>query len=98
MEEYYFLFALAIVWMIFAVVQDLKTREVANWLNFSLIGFALAYRAFYSSFTGEWMFLGFGFLGFLMFNSMTAANRLRWRMAATATMTIKARIRKSMSA
>jgi len=67
MEEYYFLFALAIVWMIFAVVQDFKTREVANWLNFSLIGFALAYRAFYSSFTGEWMFLGFGFLGFLMF-------------------------------
>jgi len=67
MEEYYFLFVLAFVWMIFAVVQDLKTREVANWLNFSLIGFALAYRAFYSSFTGEWMFLGFGFLGFLMF-------------------------------
>ena len=32
--------------MIFAVVQDLKKREIANWVNFSLIIFALGFRFF----------------------------------------------------
>ncbi|MBI2056754.1 hypothetical protein HYT91_00690 [Candidatus Pacearchaeota archaeon] len=47
-----FLVALALVWMIFAVVQDLKKREIANWVNFSLIIFALGFRFFYSLFNG----------------------------------------------
>jgi len=67
MERYYFLFLLTLVWIIFAVFQDLKKREVANWLNFSLIGFALAYRAFYASLSNDWRFLGFGLLGFGLF-------------------------------
>jgi len=67
MEEYYFLFFLGLVWTIFAVVQDMKNREVANWLTFSLIGFALAYRGFYSSFSGNWMFFVYGLLGFGFF-------------------------------
>lgn len=62
-EKYYFLFALALIWIVFAVVQDLKKREVANWLNFSLIGFALAYRAFYSAYSSEWMFFVYGLIG-----------------------------------
>ena len=66
-EKYYFLFALALIWIVFAVVQDIKKREVANWLNFSLIAFALAYRAFYSSFTSDWMFLVYGVGGFSLF-------------------------------
>lgn len=45
MYEYYFLFALAFVWLCFAVVQDIRTREISNWLNFSLLAFALFYRA-----------------------------------------------------
>ena len=67
MEEYYFLFLIAFVYTIFAAVQDLKEREVANWLNFSLIAFALAYRAIYSSYTGNYSFLLFGVLGFGVF-------------------------------
>ena len=67
MEEYYFLFGIGILWTIFAVVQDLKTREVANWLNFSLVGFALAYRAFYSIFSSDYIFLASGVLGFFAF-------------------------------
>lgn len=66
-EKYYFLFGLALVWIIFAVIYDLKKREVPNWLNFSLIAFALAYRAFYSSYASDWMFLVFGLAGFGMF-------------------------------
>src|SRR3989338_3026844 len=46
-----FLICLALIWIVFAVVQDIKKREIANWLNFSLIIFALAFRFFYSLFS-----------------------------------------------
>jgi Flp pilus assembly protein protease CpaA len=52
-----FLIALGGIWMFFATVQDIKKREVANWLNFSLIVFALGARFFYSLFFND----GFGF-------------------------------------
>tara|TARA_Y100000310_G_scaffold325041_1_gene387873 strand:+ start:1230 stop:2075 length:846 start_codon:yes stop_codon:yes gene_type:complete len=67
MEEYYFLFVLALVWTVFAVVQDLRSREVSNWLNFSFIGIALAYRAFYSSFVKDINFFVLGAVGFVVF-------------------------------
>lgn len=67
MDPYYFLFGVALLWTIFAVVQDLRTREIANWLTFSLIALVLAYRFFYSSESGNWMFFLFGVLGVLFF-------------------------------
>lgn len=67
MERYYFLFGLAFIWIMFAVAQDLKKREIANWLNFSLIGFALAYRAIYASWFNDWKFLILGLIGFGIF-------------------------------
>jgi len=67
MQEYYFLFALALIWTIFATIQDLKTREVSNWLNFSLIAFALAYRAFYAITTNNTKFFTLGLAGFGIF-------------------------------
>ncbi len=57
MYEVIFLWALSLVWIVFAVVQDLKTREIANWLNFSLVIFALGFRFFYSLFNND----GFSF-------------------------------------
>ncbi len=45
-----FLIVLALCWITFAVIQDLKKREIANWLNFSLIIFALGFRFFVSLF------------------------------------------------
>ena len=51
MNEVIFLSVLALVWIVFAVVQDLRSREVANWLNFSLIIFALGFRFFYCLFS-----------------------------------------------
>lgn len=70
MEKYYFLFGLAFVWLIFAVAYDLKKKEVPNWLNFSLIGFALAYRAFYSAYSSDLMFFIFGLAGFGVFMAL----------------------------
>jgi Flp pilus assembly protein protease CpaA len=66
-EKYYFLFALAFIWIVIACVQDLRRHEVDNWLNFSLIAFALAYRAFYSSYASDFMFFVYGALGFALF-------------------------------
>jgi len=45
------LICLALVWILFATIQDLRSREVANWLNFSLIIFALGLRFFYGLFS-----------------------------------------------
>ncbi|MCK5043757.1 prepilin peptidase [Candidatus Pacearchaeota archaeon] len=52
MLQVMFLVVLALIWIIFASIQDLKKREVANWISFSLIIFALAFRFFYSLFFG----------------------------------------------
>lgn len=63
-----FLFALALVWIIFATVQDLKTREISNWISFSLIIFALGFRFFYSLFKADGFgFFYQGFIGLLIF-------------------------------
>lgn len=48
-----FLILLGLVWIIFAVIQDLKKKEIANWLNFSLVIFALIFRFFYSLFNNQ---------------------------------------------
>ena len=63
MEEYYFLFLLGGMISLFAIIQDMKEREVANWLNFSFIAIALAYRAFYGSMNSNWNFFLLGVLG-----------------------------------
>ena len=37
--------SIAAAWLVAATIQDIRKREVANWLNFSLIAIALAARA-----------------------------------------------------
>ena len=55
-----FLIILAIVWLAVASICDIRKREVPNWLNFSLIAFALAYRAFYSVIENDSKFFIYG--------------------------------------
>jgi len=57
MFEIIFLLVLGFIWIIAATIQDLRKKEVANWLNFSLIIFALGFRFFYSLFSSN----GFNF-------------------------------------
>jgi len=62
------LIILGLIWIVFAVIQDLRKKEIANWLNFSLAIFALAFRFFYSLFNGEgFAFFLQGALGFAAF-------------------------------
>lgn len=67
MIEIFFLVILALTFMIFAVFVDLKYRIVPNWLNFSLIVFALVFRFFYSLFNSDFDFFLQGFIGLGIF-------------------------------
>ncbi|MBX4196458.1 A24 family peptidase [Candidatus Pacearchaeota archaeon] len=73
MYEYCFLFGLALLWILWATIQDLRSREVSNWLNFSLVAFAIAYRAFYSIFTKDFGFFLWGLAGFALFFGLAYA-------------------------
>tara|TARA_Y100000034_G_scaffold130705_2_gene189787 strand:+ start:675 stop:1517 length:843 start_codon:yes stop_codon:yes gene_type:complete len=66
-SENLFLIFIGLVWIIGAVLQDLRRREVDNIWNFSLIGIALAYRLAYSAYIGEYMFFVNGLIGFGIF-------------------------------
>jgi Flp pilus assembly protein protease CpaA len=61
------LVSFAFIWIFFAMMQDLRYREVADWLNFSLVLFALGFRFFYSLFENQWWFFIYGLLGFFAF-------------------------------
>jgi len=65
--ENLFLVVLALIWIIGAVLQDLKKREVDNLWNFSLIAFALAYRLAVSIFSGNYWFILNGLIGLVIF-------------------------------
>ena len=65
--ENLFLIILGLVWIVGAVLQDLKRREVDNLWNFSLIFFALAYRGFVSVSSGNYWFILNGLIGLGIF-------------------------------
>lgn len=68
MLQIIFLVVLAFIWILFASIQDLRKKEIANWVNFSLIIFALGFRFFYSLFQDfEFGFFYQGVIGFGIF-------------------------------
>jgi len=68
MYKIIFLLILALIWIIFASVQDLRKREVADWLNYSLIIFALGFRFFYCLFdASDFSFFYQGLIGLGIF-------------------------------
>lgn len=64
MYEVIFLWLLSLVFIVLAVIQDLKTREIDNWISFSLIIFALGFRFLSSLFQGDFEFFYSGLIGF----------------------------------
>jgi len=51
MLEVILLICLGFVWVLFATFQDIKKTEIFNWVNFSLVIFALGLRFFFSLFS-----------------------------------------------
>lgn len=62
-----FLIILALAYLIYASVSDLMKREVPNWICFSLIAFALAYRLIFSVLNSDIMFFVYGLIGLVVF-------------------------------
>lgn len=62
-----FLIILALLWLVIASIQDLKKREIANWLSFSLIIFSLAYVLFYALITKNLAYFLYKLLGLGIF-------------------------------
>lgn len=67
MNEVYFVFLLGLVYLAVSSVQDIKKREVENWISFSLISLVLAYRAFESVYLKDYRFILFAAIGFGIF-------------------------------
>ena len=67
MIEVIFLIVLALIWILFSVAADFKHRIVPNWLNFSLIIFALGFRFFHSLFLNDFAFFYQGLIGLGIF-------------------------------
>ena len=69
-----FIFILAFIWIVFASVEDLKKKEVSNWLNFSFIIFVLGARFFYSLFyEANFNFFLQGVFGVIIFFALANA-------------------------
>ncbi len=61
-----FLVVLTGAWLVFALVQDWKTREIANWLTFSLLASGLAYRVFDAFAQNAWELLWASVIGIVV--------------------------------
>lgn len=61
------LICLAFVWIIFASIEDIKKREVEDWVSYSLIIFALGFRFFYSLFYNDYSVFYMGLIGLFIF-------------------------------
>ena len=54
-------------------ITDIQKREVADWVNYFLIFSGLGLRVIYSLHTHDWLFLGYGILGFASFTALAYA-------------------------
>ena len=61
-----FLILLAGFWLAFAAICDFRKREIPDWVSFSLVAFALSYRAFVSIFYWQDFFTP-GLIGLAVF-------------------------------
>ncbi|MFH1638393.1 MAG: A24 family peptidase [Candidatus Woesearchaeota archaeon] len=60
------LVAAAIMALVFASVADIRSKEIPDWLNFSLLVLALGVRLLYSLQSNEWWYFFYGFLGMVV--------------------------------
>lgn len=58
------LVVIGVCWVLAACFSDIRTREVPDWLNFSLISLGLGVRLVYSLVYSDWNFFLYGLMGF----------------------------------
>lgn len=65
-----FLLVLALIWLVVAALQDVRTTEIADWLTLSLLVFALSYRAIYALMFDQASFFTNGLVGVFFFAAL----------------------------
>lgn len=58
------LLTIGLIGLIIASFSDIKTKEVPDWLNYSLIISGITLRLFYSLLNKQWYFFNYGLIGF----------------------------------
>jgi len=61
------LVVVGLVWLITAVICDIRTKEIPDWLNFSLIAMALGIRGIGAISMMDYMYFVWGLIGFAIF-------------------------------
>lgn len=61
------LLSIAFIALVIGTITDLKTREVPDWLNYSLVFIGLGLRGIYAAFSSDWMFFAYGLAGLAVF-------------------------------
>ena len=63
MELIYFLIIIALFYVFIAMLFDIKTKEVPDWLSYSLIIISLGIEGIYSLFTKNYWIIIYGLIG-----------------------------------
>ena len=59
--------SIIIIALLIGSITDIRTREVPDWLNFSLVPLGLGIRLIYSLAVGDYSFVIAGLIGFAVF-------------------------------
>lgn len=70
MNIYLPLYLMTFLWLVFAAVQDMRKREISNWLNFSLLSLGLLYRGIVAIDSGDASVFWIGVGGVIFFMSL----------------------------
>ncbi len=68
----YILISVAFIWIIAAIISDLKTREIPNWLNYSLIAIAISLRTMQSITTKDLYYFVYTLIGLFIFLAISS--------------------------
>lgn len=63
----YFFVSIALIYIIIAAIFDIKTKEVPDWLSFSLIAIGVFSNFLYSLVSNQWGFIIYSLIGLLSF-------------------------------
>lgn len=69
----FILLAIAFIALLIGTITDIKTREVPDWVNYSIIFAGLGIRTLYSAATFDWMYFMYGCFGFAIFTGIAYA-------------------------
>ena len=67
------LLSIAFIALVIATITDLKTREVPDWLSYSVIFMGIGIRGIYSLATFDYMYLVYGLAGLGIFVAIAYA-------------------------